>query len=185
MFEQALRLSAGVDDLLGAAICVEALAWKAATNAEYQRAVMLLGAARTLWEAVGNQGVAIPALRDNHDDTEDRVRRALGDRTFDATVRQGSALTLDETVAFAIDDRLPQEATPERSATDLTPREQEVADLVAQGLTNKAIADQLVISQRTVQGHVEHVLAKLGFNSRTQIAAWVIEHGRKPESDAV
>ena len=44
-----------------------------------------------------------------------------------------------------------------------------------QGLTNKAIAAKLVIAQRTAQGHVEHVLAKLGFNSRTQIAAWVVE----------
>ncbi|GAB2645441.1 LuxR family transcriptional regulator [Prescottella soli] len=184
LFEQALQLSAGVDDLLGAAICVEALAWKAAMKASYQRAGILLGSARTLWLAVGNQGVTIPALRENHDDTEDRVRRALGDRGFDAAVRQGSALALDEAVTFAIDDRLPQEATSERSATDLTPREEEVAGLVAQGLTNKAIADQLVISQRTVQGHVEHVLAKLGFNSRTQIAAWVVEHGRKPENDA-
>lgn len=185
LFEQALRLSAGVDDLLGTAICVEALSWKAASKAEYQRAAMLMGSARALWQAIGTQGVVIPALRDNHDDTEDRVRRALGDRAFDAAVRQGTGLTLDEAVAFAVDDRLPEEAPPERSATDLTPREQEVADLVAQGLTNKAIADRLVISQRTVQGHVEHTLAKLGFNSRTQIAAWVVEQGRRAEGDAV
>jgi len=185
LFEQALRLSGGVDDLLGAAICVEALAWIAATRVEYERTATLVGAAGSLWQAVGNQGIVIPALRENHDDTEDQVKRALGDRAFDTAVRQGAALTLDDTVTFAIEDRLPQEAHAERSATDLTPREQEVADLVAQGLTNKAIADQLVISQRTVQGHVEHVLAKLGFNSRTQIAAWVVEQGRQDQSDAV
>ncbi|WP_430335477.1 ATP-binding protein [Rhodococcus sp. ACT016] len=185
LFERALRLSGAVDDLLGAAICVEALAWIAAAKAEYQRSAVLLGAVRALWESVGNRGIVIPAFRENHDDTEDRVRRALGDRSFDATERQGAGLALDETVTFAIDDELPQEASPDRSATDLTPREQEVADLVAQGLTNKAIADQLVISQRTVQGHVEHVLAKLGFNSRTQIAAWVVEQGRQSDTDAV
>ena len=185
LFERALRLSGAVDDLLGSAICVEALAWIAAVKAQYQRGAMLLGSVRALWEAVGNRGIVIPTFRENHADTEDRVKGALGDRSFEAAERQGAALTLDETVAFAIDDELPQETPPERSATDLTPREQEVADLVAQGLTNRAIADQLVISQRTVQGHVEHVLAKLGFNSRTQIAAWVVEHGRQAESDAV
>jgi non-specific serine/threonine protein kinase len=49
---------------------------------------------------------------------------------------------------------------------------------VAEGLTNKQIAARLVISPRTAQGHVEHLLAKLGFASRTQIAAWVAEQGR-------
>lgn len=47
----------------------------------------------------------------------------------------------------------------------LTQRECEIADLVAQGLSNKQIAAKLVISQRTAQGHVEHILAKLGFTS--------------------
>jgi non-specific serine/threonine protein kinase len=65
---------------------------------------------------------------------------------------------------------------------NLTKRERQVADLVAQGLTNKAIATQLVISQRTAQGHVEHILTKLGFTSRAQIAAWVAEHAQ-PKQD--
>jgi predicted ATPase/DNA-binding CsgD family transcriptional regulator len=55
----------------------------------------------------------------------------------------------------------------------LTRREQEVADLVARGLSNKEIASSLVIAQRTAETHVEHVLAKLGFTSRAQIASWV------------
>lgn len=46
-------------------------------------------------------------------------------------------------------------------------------------MTNRAIAEKLVISQRTAQGHVEHVLAKLGFTSRAQIAAWVVEQGQQ------
>jgi DNA-binding NarL/FixJ family response regulator len=53
----------------------------------------------------------------------------------------------------------------------------EIAQLVAQGMTNKAIAASLVIAQRTAEGHVEHILNKLGFNSRAQIAAWVGEQG--------
>ena len=54
----------------------------------------------------------------------------------------------------------------------LTSRELEVATLVAEGLTNRQIADRLVISERTAQNHVQHILTKLGFTSRSQIAAW-------------
>jgi DNA-binding CsgD family transcriptional regulator/sugar lactone lactonase YvrE len=55
----------------------------------------------------------------------------------------------------------------------LSPREREVADLVAEGLTNREIAERLVISERTAEGHVEQIRNKLGFHSRTQIAGWV------------
>jgi DNA-binding CsgD family transcriptional regulator len=54
----------------------------------------------------------------------------------------------------------------------LTAREREVAGLVASGLSNKQIGEKLVISERTAEGHVERILSKLGFRSRTQIASW-------------
>ena len=55
----------------------------------------------------------------------------------------------------------------------LSLREAEVAGLVAEGLTNRQIAERLVISERTAQNHVQHILTKLGFTSRSQIAAWM------------
>ena len=55
----------------------------------------------------------------------------------------------------------------------LTPRELQVARLIAGGRSNKEIAAELVISQRTAEDHVEHILTKLGFTSRAQVAAWV------------
>lgn len=55
----------------------------------------------------------------------------------------------------------------------LTAREEEVAVLVARGLTNRGIAQALVISERTAQNHVQHILTKLGFTTRSQIAAWL------------
>jgi DNA-binding CsgD family transcriptional regulator len=55
----------------------------------------------------------------------------------------------------------------------LSPREMEVARLVAEGLTNRQIAERLVISERTAQNHVQHILTKLGFSNRSQIAAWL------------
>ena len=57
----------------------------------------------------------------------------------------------------------------------LTKREIEVAELIARGLTNTQIAKQLVIGERTVDTHVENVLHKLDFASRSQVAAWVTE----------
>jgi DNA-binding CsgD family transcriptional regulator len=59
----------------------------------------------------------------------------------------------------------------------LSPREAQVADLVAEGLTNRQIARRLVISERTAQNHVQHILTKLGFATRSQIAAWCVRGG--------
>jgi len=65
----------------------------------------------------------------------------------------------------------------EQQRTVLSPREQEVAALLADGLSNRQIAQRLVITERTVKAHVEHSLNKLGYASRAQIAVWAAEHG--------
>jgi len=67
------------------------------------------------------------------------------------------------------------------SSSALTRREAEVAALAARGLTNRDIAAQLFLSVRTVEVHVDHVLTKLGFRTRTQLAAWALEEGLRPE----
>jgi DNA-binding CsgD family transcriptional regulator/sugar lactone lactonase YvrE len=61
---------------------------------------------------------------------------------------------------------------------NLTRREREIASLVAQGLTNREIAERLFIAERTAEGHVESIRNKLGFRSRTQVAAWVVDQDR-------
>jgi DNA-binding NarL/FixJ family response regulator len=58
------------------------------------------------------------------------------------------------------------------SESPLSRREQEVAQLVARGLTNRQIAEELFVSERTAENHVQHILAKLGLSNRTQIATW-------------
>ncbi|MGP3948866.1 response regulator [Streptomyces sp. 7N604] len=67
--------------------------------------------------------------------------------------------------------------TPQRTATTLTPREREILVLVAQGRSNRDIAESLVISERTARTHVSHVLTKLGLTSRTQAALWAVREG--------
>jgi DNA-binding NarL/FixJ family response regulator len=86
-------------------------------------------------------------------------------------------------VAFALFRRLFPAGTgqvlPAGSAPygGLSRREVEIAKLVAEGLTNKEIGQRLFISERTVDNHVQHVLNKLGFNSRAQVAAWAATAG--------
>lgn len=62
------------------------------------------------------------------------------------------------------------------SASLLTARELDVARRIARGLTNKQIAAELVIAEGTADRHVANILGKLGFSSRAQVAAWVVEH---------
>lgn len=72
----------------------------------------------------------------------------------------------------------PEEAEPSGHTAErslLSPREREVAVLIAEGLSNRAIADRLGLSERTIEAHVEHILGKLGFRSRARVATWVTE----------
>jgi DNA-binding NarL/FixJ family response regulator len=91
-------------------------------------------------------------------------------------------MTDGEAVAYARDEHRSDPAASSTEAIRLTRRELQVAELVAQGLTNRVIAEHLFISLRTAQGHVEHVLTKLGFTSRAQIAAWVVSQAHEEES---
>jgi DNA-binding NarL/FixJ family response regulator len=66
-----------------------------------------------------------------------------------------------------------QVSAEEPEALRLTRRELEVAELVGRGLTNREIAERLVLSERTAQNHVQHILTKLGLANRSQVAVWV------------
>ncbi|MFD9666259.1 ATP-binding protein [Rhodococcus sp. NPDC059968] len=182
LIEQGLRLTRSADDPLGCAWCLQTLAWMAAEENRAQRAAVLLGAAESLRRSVGSPKVVFSDLSVHQAECERNTRSTLGGRAFDAAFRRGSGLSAGDAVSYALDERRPAVSSHVDAAISLTHRERQVADLVAQGLTNRAIAEKLVISQRTAQGHVEHVLAKLGFTSRVQIAAWVVDqtHDSQP-----
>jgi non-specific serine/threonine protein kinase len=111
---------------------------------------------------------------------EQQVSQKLGDKAFTAARSRGRSLGFDAAIAYALHEQTPSATSPvSDTSPHLTKRERQVAELIAEGLTNPAIANRLVISPRTAQGHVEHILAKLGFTSRTQIAGWVVEHTRE------
>jgi DNA-binding CsgD family transcriptional regulator len=96
-------------------------------------------------------------------------------------------LALRETFLRSASEQVPRSRppTPRQEASKafgrLTARESEVAILVGQGMSNREIADALVLGERTVQTHVGHILDKLGFSSRAQIAAWVARRAQSAD----
>jgi non-specific serine/threonine protein kinase len=109
-------------------------------------------------------------------------RQQLDERLPSSTSRQSDTVwSLDRACDAAVEllTSTPSEAAGQRDARPrLTPRETEVAELVARGLSNREIAQTLTIAERTATSHLEHVLNKLGFHSRSQIATWVTEQRR-------
>ena len=117
-------------------------------------------------------------------DLMDVARSALGDHRFAEVFAVGQALTLDAAVVDAIDYTLSEISfdglAPSRvtgSPFDLTSRELEVLRLMADGLTDQAIADTLFISRRTVTNHTGSIFAKLNLSSRTAAVAYAIRSG--------
>jgi non-specific serine/threonine protein kinase len=192
---QGLEIQRSFHDPLGAALMIELLAWIAADEGQVSVAASRLAAARLLWASIGTSiGAFGPPLRAHHDVCVARVDRDPGSGP-ESSPASSRAMPLGEILRQVLDgvpagegesvaDRPAARPAPaEMPSTPpgpdismLTNRELTVADLVADGLTNRAIAAALVISPRTVDGHMERILAKLGFTSRAQVAAWLAAH---------
>ncbi|MFI6992465.1 ATP-binding protein [Nonomuraea wenchangensis] len=182
MEQEAIRLKQPFDDRLGVALCVEALAWMTA-DASAERAATLLGASQESWRAFG--GPLFGYLEGYHDAAEAAARERLGARGFAAAFRKGVELPPGDVPGYATGHEKRRPRAP-RTGEDspLTRREREIGALVARGMSNKEIAATLVIAQRTAEAHVEHILCKLGFTSRAQIAAWVAGQGPAAQDHA-
>jgi non-specific serine/threonine protein kinase len=170
-------------DRPGVVIAIELLALIAASAGEAKRAAKLWGAAQTIWVSTGRRFFGSQSWQDPHRQHEARAREALGDDVYDAEFRSGIQLTLDEAVAYAVGrtsaGAAPRTAPAQPDKSALTRRESQVAELIAQGLSNREIASTLQISVRTAELHVSHILEKLGFASRTRIVVWAAAHERK------
>jgi len=180
-FVEALRLRRPwvAYDPHGVGLLLETLAWMAADQGHHRRAATLLGAAEGVSPDLRAHVASQPGALDYHNRCEQGSRDALGADAFTQAFRHGQRLTYDEVLAYVLDERRQATRRPGDPPARLTRREQEIAELVARGLSNKEIAATLVISQRTAESHVEHILAKLGFSNRSQVAAWVA--ARDPE----
>ncbi|HYW24132.1 MAG TPA: LuxR C-terminal-related transcriptional regulator [Terriglobales bacterium] len=166
----------------GTAATLNALAALAVAESEAVRALRLSGAAEALrasirsqlaprWRELVSSTVVVPA------------RAAAGDRA-DAAWAEGGRMSFDEAIRYARmglpvvtgspDLGAETAAPPPRAPAGLTSRELQIAELVAQGMTNRRIAERLVIAERTVEGHVERIRGKLGVHSRKQIAGSIM-----------
>lgn len=169
----AVRAARELGDVVGAAFAIEAYAWLAARAGRAERAAWLLGAAARLWETVGGRLAGAAPLEELHRQAAEASRTALGIR-YDALLRRGGQQPLEQAAALAADDAVdlpcPADAGP---PAVLTNREEQIAGLVASGLSNREIAERMVISKRTVDAHVEHIFAKLRLRSRVQLTVWL------------
>jgi serine/threonine-protein kinase PknK len=174
LFRQSLSLTQNLENWLGVAQVVEALAGVSAAGSDHVRAATLLGMTEMVGGSLGAVASSYPRAHTFRLDIVEAARGALGVRAYDTAYAAGRALTEDEGIAYALGARLPgpKRAAKPDEAPILTAREQQVAALVGQGLSDRDIAERLVISRRTAEGHVANGLSKLGFTSRTQLAAW-------------
>ena len=180
---QCVRLFQPMHDLTGISFGVQALSWCAAFTAPDEAAARLLGCSRAVWRTSGAKVDETNAYGAFDQRSEERVREALGSELYEQAYAEGAAYSFERAVSLALGEGVDAPggdgASPRRggqsAAGGLTRREREIAELLAQGLSNKEIAAGLVISQRTVETHVDHVLGKLGLTSRAQVASWVAE----------
>lgn len=165
--------------------CLAGLAEIWAEHGKALAAAHLLGAIKTILDETNPSYIFIPFPRFAQTDF-DRVFAVVQKKTepggFPVAFADGRALTQAQAIDYALaavqvttNDpfSLPPNHAP--GAGSLTGREREVAILVAQGRSNREIAAQLVLSERTVENHLTHIFAKLDFHSRAQIAAWAVE----------
>ncbi|MBY8862005.1 protein kinase [Nocardia sp. CA2R105] len=178
LLRQGLQLIRQLKDSVMAAMVLETLAWIVGAQGSARRAAVLLGAAQAQSVSTGTSTVLLSNLAVHHEDCERAARHALGRNAFETAHREGARMDLDTAIDYALGEQPRTAARGPGPSAELTTREREVAGLVAEGLTNRAIAAHLNISVRTADGHVEHILTKLGFTSRTQIAAWITERNR-------
>jgi non-specific serine/threonine protein kinase len=146
---------------------IESVAIVAARTGQFDRSATLLGAAEGLRERTGlryrqpeNSASLTLAI--------EASRVALGDHAFAAKQEHGRNLSADRIISAALEV---QDRSTVSSSTLLTPRETEIARLLAQGMTDPEIAAILFISVRTVENHVAHILAKLDVHTRTAASA--------------
>jgi non-specific serine/threonine protein kinase len=148
-------------------------------------AATLLGVAEDMVASIGSGWE--PIMYAEFDKAMAATRKQLGEAAFEVARAEGREMTLEQAIAYA--HSLPssgrpgithvppaRQAIPDRYG-GLTARERGVATLIAQGKSNREIADTLLLGERTIESHVGNILAKLGFTSRAQIAAWVAEKG--------
>jgi DNA-binding CsgD family transcriptional regulator len=165
-----LQIKEQLGDLYWITTSIDLIAVCLVAQGDYERAAVLSGAGDSLWRILGSPVQQGPYYAEIRRDAARTCRRELGDDRFGAAHQRGMELPVADVIALARGEAAPPATGSGGSA--LTKRELEVAALVADGLGNREIAERLVLSKRTVDAHLDHIFAKLGFSSRSQVAVW-------------
>jgi predicted ATPase/DNA-binding CsgD family transcriptional regulator/DNA-binding XRE family transcriptional regulator len=178
-YKRALGVFAEIGDRYFTSMCLIGLAEIALAAGRPRDAVVLPAAGSAMMAVMG--APLWPSIRPYIGQTLDQARATLGEADFEPAWAKGESLSVEQAVALAM--VVPEPPWPidrpsvlAHGASQLTPRELAVARRIARGLTNKQIAADLFIAEGTADRHVANILGKLGFRSRAQVAAWVIEH---------
>jgi len=190
-FVEGIAPSEELKDRGNVAYILEGLGIVAGARGEAERAARLLGASEALIESIGLRGHTYYQYdRSLYERINAQVRATLDEAAFEAALNEGRAMSPEQAIEYALSEEeeepaltpaMKKTSKPSVSATSypagLSAREAEVLELVAQGLTNTKIAQELFISPRTVDRHLNSVYAKLGVSSRTAATRFAVEHG--------
>jgi ATP/maltotriose-dependent transcriptional regulator MalT len=188
LYMESMRLLLDAGDKLAAPETLEGWACVAEAQGEAERAARLFGACEALREVMG--APPEPGYSALYEPYVSAGRSRLNEAAWETAWKEGRAMGLEEAVEYALSDgELPAPSTSVQENSPvgtppatLTRREEEISALVAQGLTNRQIASELVISEHTVATHVGRILKKLGLRSRAQIDSRLAER-RPPTAD--
>ncbi|MGH2395646.1 MAG: tetratricopeptide repeat protein [bacterium] len=178
LLDEALAIAEELDDPGIVAKCLRTYAEIARDLSQWEQATRLYAAADAL-RPVGAGLVPRYVLAD-YERRVATLRSRLSAESFTRVWAEGRGMSMPLAAEYARAQTgiaLPKVGAVPKWTSEkgrLSSREQEVAELVAQGLSNRDIAQRLVITKKTADHHVEHILDKLGFQSRAQIAAWVV-----------
>jgi len=192
--EQSLTTRVDLGEKPGIGSSLAHLARSAYAQDQPERAVRLAATAEALFLATGVR--MEPSVQALYDQDLPAARALLGEPEFTGAYEEGRAMTIEQATAYALapsEDntpispfRNPQSASSRQAAKlqrgGLTAREYEVAILVAEGKSNREIADALVVSERTVEWHIRNIFSKLGLQSRSQLVAWALN--QVPDHDS-
>ncbi len=171
-----LALKRAFDDTVGTTLVTDLLAWAEAAAGSGERAAVLLGAASSMWDSFGMQLYGSQHWVERHAIYEATAKASLGESAYAAAHHRGAAMTTRELIAYALDECEGGSSTQQtRQTTRLSPREYEIGGLIAQGLTNREIATRMVLSVRTIDGHVSNVLRKLGVSRRLHVTRELLD----------
>ena len=175
---EALRVARQIDHRLAQYYGLAGLGWRAANSGQARLAAQLLGAAEVAGTRAGAEimGPSLPFWAQ----AKELALDALGPSKFEVEFTAGKRMSRDAAVRLALGESPQDEvdAGAVGASGPLAKREVEVAKLIAEGLSNKRIGARLFISEATVATHVRNIMNKLGFNSRAQIAGWVVSPER-------